>query len=317
MVPAHRAAHFQQPFIFVVEVHPRHFVGGESVASPSEVSATSAAESHVSHVVGIAHGHDAPLIFHVGPHHAFGISVFGSNGKVDVGHGALVHSFLDAEVECGFFVAIVDARHARKVALLVIDLDFVDDAGGQVFQSRLGVARHKLAPVNLNFLHLLAVDGNFSVVVDLSPGQTAYQFLHHRPFGSAVGSRVVNKGIFNHHHLQCLRCNGSLFQHHGIGGHGERAQVQVVAFHHFNTFQLCNVADAGDAQQVAPRVGDIQAEHARRVGGDSRHKGGVHFHELQVHELDGFLGVFIDDSARDVAGIFLRHCNGSNEREKE
>ena len=112
MVPAHRAAHLEQSLVFVVEVYPRHFVGGESVASPSEVSATSTAESHVSHVVGVAECHHAYLVFHIRAHESLGIAVLGSYSKIDVGHCTLVHTLLDAEVQGGLFVAVINACHA-------------------------------------------------------------------------------------------------------------------------------------------------------------------------------------------------------------
>ena len=64
----------------------------------------------------------------------------GAAGKVEVGHISAVHTFLDREVEHSLFVSIVDAGNARLVRLLVVELQVLDDADGDVFECTLHIA---------------------------------------------------------------------------------------------------------------------------------------------------------------------------------
>ena len=249
MVPPDGGVPFQFG-IFKVEVQAAHLVGRQSTASTEASTAATAGKSHVVGVVGVHHSHQCPFLSEYGAHDSFGIAVLGSHAEVHVGKGSLVHAGLDAEVEHRFLVAVVDAGDAGQVALLVVGLDVVDDGCRQVFHGRLGVAGHKLLAVEQDFLHLLAVDGDFAVVVDLCARQLLHQFLNHRALGGAVGGGVIDEGVFLQGHLGGLGGHLGALQHDGIGTDDEIAEGNVLAPAHRNVAGQWGIAHTGELHNI-------------------------------------------------------------------
>ena len=124
-----------------------------------------------------------------------------AQAQVEIGHIAVVHAFLDGEVEHGLLVAVVDACDARLVALLVIELQALDDGDRDVLQGSLHVAEHELLAVEQDFLHLFSVDGDVAVFIDLGTRNALDEFLDGRPFRRAVGFWVEDDGVLLHHNL--------------------------------------------------------------------------------------------------------------------
>ena len=123
MVPAHAAVEFQHPFLLVIHVETHHLACAKSRPSAAETPASATAgEAHVVHVVGIAEAHETEIAVETCRHNACGIAVLRAYAEVGVGEHALVHAFLQPEVEHSLLFAIVNARHPSQVALLVIRL---------------------------------------------------------------------------------------------------------------------------------------------------------------------------------------------------
>ena len=168
MVPSHATVELQLVLYLIVHVESHHLRGIQSVACATESSAASTAwESHVVGVVGIEESHHSHLVVEHGSHGSRRISVFRSHSSINIREHTLVHTPLDTEVEHSLLLTIVYSRHSRQVALLVVCLHLLNHGCRQVFHSSLGVAGHEFLTVNEYFLHLLAVDGNLSVVTNL------------------------------------------------------------------------------------------------------------------------------------------------------
>lgn len=61
------------------------------------------------------------------------VAILVTHTQVDIGNHTLVHTFLYTEVEHGLFLSIIDTSHLGEIALLVVCLDLIYDAGRQVF----------------------------------------------------------------------------------------------------------------------------------------------------------------------------------------
>ena len=181
-------------------------------------------------------------------------------GQVEVGHITAIHALLDGEVKHGFLVAVLDTGDAGLIALLVVEFHVLDDGDGQVLQRRLRVAKHEFLTIDEDFLHLLAVDGDISVLVDLGTGHSLDQFLDGGALRRAVGVRIKDERILLDYYLGCAACDDGLFEHNALGRHQERAELLVLA------------AAQGHValDSLESHGGDLQAEGAvvRRLDGE-------------------------------------------------
>ena len=219
MVPAYATVDADLVLLLVVEVGTDHLVGGESLASASEssTSATTAGEALVVGVVGIGHEEELHVVHHHTTEDTACVAVLGTCGEVGIDHHTLVHAGLDAEVEHGLFLAVLNTRDAGEVALLVVGLDAVDDVRGQVLHGGLCVARHELLTIDEDLLHLLTVDLDGTVVADLCSRQTAYEFLDDGAFGRAEGVGIIDEGVGLEGYLRGVGRHRGTLQHDGIG----------------------------------------------------------------------------------------------------
>ena len=278
MVPAHAPVYFQRVFLFVVQVKAHHFVGVQSVSSSSKASPSP--KSHVVGIVGIAEGHDAQTVFKISRHEAFGISVFGSHGQVDVANHSFVHAAFQTKVKHRLLIAIINACHACQVALLIVRPYLFYRIGGQVLHGRFGVANHELFAVHLNLFHLLAIDGNLPIVVYLCARNAPHQFFGYRPFRRAVSRGVVDKSIFLNHHLHGLACDLRLFQHHGIGMHGRLSHPHRLVLRDVDVLEAGDVANARKFEQIPAVGGSLQRVGTMLVRYGSGDKRAVGFQQL-------------------------------------
>ena len=245
MVPAHASVQLELLSVVVVEVHTKHLRRVQSVAPASEVApSASTRKALVVHIVGVAHEHEPQLVREVCPHEPLGIPVFRSVAHVGVAEESAVHAALQCEVEHGLLVAVVNARHSRQVALVVVCLHLLYDGRGKVFQSRLSVSRHELLAVHLYLLHLLSVDGHLAVVVYLCARQTLYQLFYHRAFRRPVSRRVVHQRVFSHHHPCGMSRHGGSLQHRGFRSEHHLAHVGVRAVLHLHVLESRDVSHA-------------------------------------------------------------------------
>ena len=236
-------------FLLVVEVDASHLRGIQSVAPLSEGTAA-AAESHVVDVVGIAHSHDAHILVEIAAEESAGVTVVVTHTDVSVGHESFIHAGLHAEVEHGLLIAVIDAGDAGEVTLLLIGLHLINNTCGNILQGCLGVAGHKLLTVDQNLLHLLAVDGNLTVVANLCAGQPLHEFLNGGTLRCTVSCSIIYKGVFFQHHLLRLRRHLSALQHNGVGRHLDAAQSDGLFASDPDLLDVSLIADAGYLQQI-------------------------------------------------------------------
>ena len=229
MVPANGAIELDHILLLVVQIDGGHLRGIESLASATSAPTATAGEAHVVDVVGTDESHSPEVVLHQGTHAPARIAILGACAQVDVREHASVHAPLQAEVEHGLVLAVVNTRDAAQVALLVVGLDAFYDTRRQILDSSLGVARHELLTIDHHLLHLLAVDGNGAVVANLGSGQALHQLLDDRPLGRAIRTRIIYDGIvLGRHPGDVLHHLGSL-QHDGIGGDSHGTQGHRLA----------------------------------------------------------------------------------------
>ena len=117
------------------------------------------------------------------------IALLSTCSQVGIGHRAAVHAGTQSEVEHSLLVTVVDTRDTGQVALLIVGADTLDDAGRQVLQGRLGIA--ELFVVDLDLRHLLTVNLDVTIVVDLGTRQALHQFLNDGALRRAVGIGII------------------------------------------------------------------------------------------------------------------------------
>ena len=268
MVPSYRTVQRERLAVLVIEVRGSHVGRVETVASHSERSASAATgESHVAGVVERTEAHHAQLGIEVSAHQPLGVSVVRAVGEVGIGEDTLVHAALNAEVEYGLFVAVVNAGDLGKVALLVIRLHLVDDAGGKVLHSRLGVADHKLLTVHLYLLHLLTVDGYLAVVADLRTGETLHEFFDGGTFGCAERRSIIYEGVLAERHLRYVGSDGGALEHDGGRLGSDFAETDVLRrVGDMDITIRVVVAHAGDFEDIRALGVHLQGELSPIVG---------------------------------------------------
>ena len=279
MVPSHASVQFQF-FALVIVVRSSHLAGIQSARASPSAATTATGKSLVACVVGIEESHQAGLVGEVGTHQSGRIAVLGADAEVVVGEVALVHTGLDAKVEHRLFLTVVNAGDACQVALFLIGFDVVHNVYGQILQCSLGVARHKLTSVHLDFLHLAAIDGNLAVVVDLGTWQFLHQFLDDRSLRRAIGSGIIDEGVFLHRHLRCLTGSHHAFQHHGVGTHGHAAQCHILTTRNRDIPHNVLIAYTIDFQDILTIRRSCQRKLSIHVRECSLHKCAVGFQQL-------------------------------------
>ena len=298
MVPAHAAAQFQAVGILIVGVQTHHLRSLQAVApATAEASAAAtAAEAHVADVVGLGEAHQPHRAVEAGSHQAARIALLGAQSGVDVGEGAAVHAALQSEVEHHLLLAVVDARDAGLVALLVVGLHALHNRCGQVLDGRLRVAGHELLAVDLNLLHLLADDGDGAVIADLGTRQFLHQLLDDGAFWRLVGAGVINQGILLRIDLRQVLHHLDVLEHLRVDLHGQRAQIDRPSADGYR-LEECLISNVGDAQDVGAvllgRHRELSAEICLSIG-DER---AVVLEQCDCRSDDGFLLVGIDHRA--------------------
>ena len=201
----------------VVKIQTSHLGSSEALASAPTASTATTWESHIICIICIGHQKHLGRTIHDTTKDTARITILGTNGKVGIGHNALVHTLLDTEVEHGFFLAILDTRNTGQIALLIVSLNAVDNIGRQVLDSGLGIASHELLTIYKNLLNLFTINLDSTVVAHLGTWQTLNQLLDNRALGSTECSCIIYKGVGLECYLRCTSRNGGSLQHDGIG----------------------------------------------------------------------------------------------------
>ena len=283
MVPACAAIDFDLVFFLVVDVQSRHLRGIETITSAAKATATST-EAHVVDIVGVAHTEDLQVAAHVSAKGAAAVAVFCTHASIDVGHEPFVHARFDAEVEHGLLIPVVNAGDTGQVALLVISLHLINNGSRDVLHGRLRVSGHELFAVDKNLLYLFAVDRDLSIIVDLCTGQSLDELLDGGAFGGAVRAGVVDEGVFFQYDLLCLCRHRGFFEHEGVSGKENGAELYVGIL--LDGYRPCEglVADAGDLQDELSVGRSFDRELTVIAGGGSRDEGRVVLQQLHRSE---------------------------------
>ena len=235
-----------------------------------------------------------------------------AHAAVDVGKHAAVHAAFQSEVEHHLFVAVVNAGDTAQVALLVVGLDAVYDGRGQVLDGCLRVAGHELLAVDLDFLHLLAVDLDVSFIIDLGAGELLYQLLDNRAFRGAVGTRIIYDSIVFGGHFSHVLHHLCAFQHHGIGADGKRTHLHGIAPADGDVLIQRLVAHVGDTHDVGSVFGCRQLELSVSVGYCIGSQGAVLALQQGYRSLDyGFFLVIVNHAT--AHGALGLHGEGTRQ----
>ena len=196
MIPAYATVNGQLVFLLVVEVQTCHLRRVQTLATTTETTATTATgEAHVVGVVGIGHEEHLEVVLHHATEDTASITVFGTGCQVGINHDTLVHTGLNTKIEDGFLFTVLNTGNTSHIALLVVCLDVIDDVCGQILHGCLGIACHELLTVNKDFLHLLTINLNRTIVAHLGTGETTHQLFNNRAFGRTIGSGIINEGV--------------------------------------------------------------------------------------------------------------------------
>ena len=202
------------------EVGANLFAALQTFAAPSPAT-TTAAESHVRHVVGIADDRRLEVILESVHVQALCIAMLCACTQVHVAKPAVLHALFHRQVQHRLLLAVVDACHARAVALPFVGLQLVNHVRGDVLHCHLLVVQEKLLAVYENLANFLAVDLDGAILVHLRARQLLHQSLQRRAFRHAIGRRVIHQRVALHLHL------------HGVALHHHALQ--------FQTFPYCGV----------------------------------------------------------------------------
>ena len=252
MVPTDAAVDLEFLAIIVVEVGTEHLTAVQTATVPPA--------GILLFVVEVAGHHDTGIVGEARGHAARGIAVLRTTGQVEVGHVATVHALLDGEVEHGLLVTVLDTRDTGLIALLVVELHVLDDGDRQVLQRRLGIAEHELLTVDEDLLHLLAVDGDVAVLIDLSSRHAFDEFLDGRALRGAVGIGIEHERVLLDDDLCSTARDDSLLEHDALRRHQQRAEFLVLAAAQGDVALDVLESDRGDLQSEGAVVRGLDGE---------------------------------------------------------
>ena len=243
MVPVHTGLCDESVYLFVVVVQHARLAGVQASAAhahtAAEASAATAAHAHVIGVVGIGHTHQTMVAFHQHSEQAGSVAVLCTDTQVDIGHRTTIHAGTKSEVKHHLLVSVVDIGDTGQVALLIVSSDSFYDVGGQVLQGCLHIS--KVFLVDLNLLHLLTVDGDVTIFINIGTRQTLHQLFNHRAFRRAEGIGIINDGVAFRLNLGYMSRCCDAFQHHSISTHRNIANCEIAVLGHLKVLDCCGV----------------------------------------------------------------------------
>ena len=201
MIPCDSTTQSQLVLLLITDVQRTslRFTLSLSVATASSTSSTEVA---VIHVVGITHKRIAYVAERFHGCQTDTIASVGTNTDVRIGLQTFSGAALGHKFQHEVVVTIVNTRHAAQVTLLVIGFHLVNDIRGQVLHHGVVVARHEVTSVQFEAFHVLTVDGDFSVVINLGTRQRLYQSLNDRPFWHTISIGIIHHRIVLDNHLR-------------------------------------------------------------------------------------------------------------------
>ena len=267
MVPTYTTIELQPVFLFIVDVDTDHLRGIQTLTllAPA-ASPTSTREAHIVDIVGSCEEHHLQVVFHHSSHAPACITLLSTDSEVDIGHDTMIHAFLDAKVEHGLFLTILNARDTGQITLLVIGTDALNDIRGQVLQSCLRITRHELLTVDEDLLHLLAIDLDGSIIAHLSTREALHEFLNDGSLGGAIRTGIIYKGVGLEGHLRGMGSDGGTFQHNRIRLERDSASTVILTVLEGDRLRVGLETHIRNLQGVTALTGGLDGECARGVG---------------------------------------------------
>ena len=210
VVPRHTTAHLQLVLLLIAHVQCGSLRSTLTLTGAASTT-TATSEVAVVHVVRIAHKRVAHVAERFHSRQTDAIAVVRTIAHVGIGLQTTAGTALRHKLQHKVVVAVVDTRHPAQVALLVVGLHLVHHVRRQVLHHRVVIARHKVATVHLETFHVLAVDADLAVVVNLCARQGFHQCLNHRTLGHLVGIGVIHHRVVLDDHLRHVS------RHHDLG----------------------------------------------------------------------------------------------------
>ena len=261
-------------------------------------------EVAVVHVVGIAHERVTRVAKGLHRRQANAVAPVGTDAHVGVHLQSLAGRTLRHKLEHKVVVAIINARQARQVAFLVVGFHLVNHIRRQILHYRLIVARHEVATVHLETFHLLAIDGDATVVVNLRTRQHFDERLYDRTFRHAKRIGIKNHCIILHNHLRHIGCHHSLADDHSLSLHSHVAQCQGSAVALRQAFRQRLIAQERSLQHIGTRPYSTQHKPTGLVGKRADNEGRIsafalcrEFVKLQRGTRQGLTALAVDNTS--------------------
>ena len=201
MIPCDSTAQFQLVLLLVTDVQcaSLRFALSLPVASSSSPSST---EVTVVHVVGIAHKRIAYVTKGFHGCQSDAIAAVCTIADVWIGLQSFSGTTLGHKLQHEVVVTVVNVCQTAQVALLVVSLHLVNNIRGQVFHHGIVVARHEITSVQFEALHVLSVNADFTVIINLGTRQSLYQRLDDRSLRHTIGIGIIHHRIVLDNHLR-------------------------------------------------------------------------------------------------------------------
>ena len=289
MVPPDATIQLQAVFLLVVQVDARHLSGCQTLAASTPTTTTTGRETHIVDIVGTGHQEDFQIVLHPASEDATAIAFLCACRQIGIKHETFVHTTLDTKIEHRLLLTIIDTADTCQVTLLVVGLHPLNDRGRQVLHSRLGIARHELLAIDHDFLYLLTIDSNLTIVIDLSTRQTLHQLFDHGTLGGAVCRGVIYEGVGLQRYLGSLSGHGGTLQHDGIGLHGQLTQRQVLVGTYRHTLGIRLEAHTGNLKDILACCRSLYMETSLQVGQRTSHKRAVRLQQPDTGLCQRFL----------------------------
>ena len=223
----------------------------ESAAAAHHAASSHHAAHHVAHkvreaaVVGVVGtGDDAELgTFREAAHHEVALeapvihglcaggNVVASAG-LQVSEDAVHHAALDAEVDDGLVVTVVNAGELGLLALFLHHLHFLDKLGGDVLGSQLRVVHEEGLAVNHDFVDGFSVGGDIAALVHFHAGKLLQEVFQHVVVGDLEGRGIVLHGVLLDDDGITHGADRCGVQHFLVQGHLDGAEVGIGLYLH-------------------------------------------------------------------------------------
>ena len=190
-------------------------------------TSTTSREITVVHVIGI--GHEGVAHRTEGFHccQTQTIAIVGTITQIWISLYTVAGTALGDELECEVIITIVDTRHTRQVALIVVGLYLIDYIRGQVLHHGIVITRHEVATVEFELTHFLTIDTDLAIVVDLCTWEGLHQCFDDRTFWYTESISIIHHRIVADHHLRQIGGNHCFVELHGTGFHRDSTYSEV------------------------------------------------------------------------------------------